>query len=375
MRPLYVAATGQHVGKTTSTLGLATNILDKGLNVGYCKPVGQKHVSINEQVVDKDVALFAQLLKFPIEASVHSSIVMEKGFTKMYLDNPDKYDLKSRILHSAGILGSRHEIVIYEGTGHPGVGSVANVSNADVARILKAGVIMVAEGGIGNTIDRLTLSIAQFRQYKVPILGVIVNKVLPEKLDQVQHYVGKKLNQINLELLGVVPFDKHLSFPIIQTIKHAIRGKFLFHEGKLGNRVESIIAGSLVDIEEFSTFSNLLLVVSFRRLDEAIQKVKSISRMKDLEKPPISGIIITGDGKHEKQSNISPLCLRYIMDNEIPVISTELDTYGSVVKISRIEVKINTRTPWKTRRAIELIKENVDIDQILNKLEMVRYHE
>ena len=33
--------------------------------------------------------------------------------------------------------------MVYEGTGHPGVGSIVNLSNARVAKILEAGVIMV----------------------------------------------------------------------------------------------------------------------------------------------------------------------------------------------------------------------------------------
>jgi hypothetical protein len=50
------------------------------------------------------------------------------------------------------------------------------------------------------------------------------------------------------------------------------------------------------------------------------------------------------------------------------VITTTLDTYGSVVKISRIEVKINSRTPWKTQRAIELFGEHIRFDRILEQL-------
>jgi hypothetical protein len=37
-----------------------------------------------------------------------------------------------------------------------------------------------------------------------------------------------------------------------------------------------------------------------------------------------------------------------------------------VLKISRIEVKINQQTPWKVERAIELIGQNVDLQQILD---------
>jgi hypothetical protein len=43
-----------------------------------------------------------------------------------------------------------------------------------------------------------------------------------------------------------------------------------------------------------------------------------------------------------------------------------MDTYGAVMKISKIEVKINPRTPWKIHRAEELISEHVDLDMILN---------
>ena len=84
-------------------------------------------------------------------------------------------------------------MVVYEGTGHPGVGRVANLSNAQVAKMLGAGVIMIAKGGIGNTIDRLHLSMAVFREQQVPILGVIINKVRPDKIDKIRHYIGKHL--------------------------------------------------------------------------------------------------------------------------------------------------------------------------------------
>jgi BioD-like phosphotransacetylase family protein len=50
------------------------------------------------------------------------------------------------------------------------------------------------------------------------------------------------------------------------------------------------------------------------------------------------------------------------------VVRTKLDTYGAALKISRIEVKINLQTPWKVRRAIELIEENIDVNQIEQRL-------
>lgn len=181
MKNLYVAATSQHVGKTTSTLGLAASFKKQGINTGYCKPVGQRHIELKGSVVDKDAVLFADLLKLDIEPAIHSPVIIGKGATAKYLDNPDAVDLEQKVIDARNQLEATHEGIIYEGTGHPGVGSVADISNARVAKLLDAQVVMVVEGGIGSTIDKLNMSTALFREQNVPIMGIIVNKVLPSK--------------------------------------------------------------------------------------------------------------------------------------------------------------------------------------------------
>ena len=47
-----------------------------------------------------------------------------------------------------------------------------------------------------------------------------------------------------------------------------------------------------------------------------------------------------------------------------------LETYGAVVKIARIEVKINLQTPWKVKRAVDMIEHNINLDLILDKARM-----
>ena len=120
MRPLYVAATGQHVGKTTSTLGLVTVMKKKGYNVGYCKPVGQKHLNLGGEMVDKDVVLFAEILNINIKAAWHSPVVMGTGVTKAYIDHPEQFHFREDILKSYHHLKEEQELVVFEGTDHPG---------------------------------------------------------------------------------------------------------------------------------------------------------------------------------------------------------------------------------------------------------------
>lgn len=365
MKKIYVAATGQHKGKTTCTLGLAANFKSKGFSVGYCKPVGQQHLTINGKLADKDAVLFGSTLGFDVQPELHSPVVLASGVTAEYIDDPSKFDFAGDILRAAHVLESQHEVVVYEGTGHPGVGSVIDQSNAQVAKLLGADVVIIVEGGIGKTIDRLNMGLALFREQGVKVKGVIVNKVHVDKYDRVKNYLAKYFEKMGLPLLGVLPYDQSMGFPLISTIRKVLKGEYMYNEEGRYNRVAEILAGSLIEIDEFTYLDHVLLVVNSSRFKEAIEKIKAGAEERGLDTFPLSGVILTGAGAnhfaHRKEEFEDPSLIKY----GIPVMTTQYDTYDTVVKISQIEVKINTQTPWKVNRAIELIHEYVDLDAIL----------
>lgn len=361
---IYVAATRQHVGKTTSTLGLVTACKHRGIKVGYCKPVGQQSIDFNSILVDKDALLFSDVMDFTLEADIHSPVILGKGATSAYIDAPERFDYPDRIHKAAAAIESRSDLVIYEGTGHPGVGSVVNLSNADVAKMLNAGVVMVVEGGIGSTIDMLNMCMAKFEQQQVPLLGVIVNKVISSKMDQVAHYVGKYLKRRNIPLLGLLPYDKTLAYPLMETICQAINGIVIYNGERLReNKIADILAGSVMDMERIKASDDLLLVVSSRLVDTALRKIQEVDKLMGREDSPIAGIVATGQGELEVKS------LDYIKKHQIPLVRTSLDTFGVVLKYSNIEVKINRATPWKIRTAIQLVEDNIDLDRLLDQVD------
>ena len=55
MRQLYLAATGQNRGKTTTALGLFDGFVNSGLHAGFIKPVGQRTVIDDGQGVFPDL--------------------------------------------------------------------------------------------------------------------------------------------------------------------------------------------------------------------------------------------------------------------------------------------------------------------------------
>jgi dethiobiotin synthetase len=361
-KSIYVAATSQHVGKTTSTLGLAAACHKRGINVGYCKPVGQKFITHQGMNVDKDVVLFADLLGFQIDPDWHSPVILGPGATTDYLDAPENYDFETDIRRATGELDRKHDLVIFEGTGHPGVGSVVGLSNADVAKLTKSGAIMVVEGGIGNTIDMMSMCLEKFYRLEVPLIGVIMNKVLEEKRDKSTYYVRKWLDKHDIPLLGTMPFDKTMSFPLLRTIVESLKGTIEQNGENLDTMVEGFVAGSLISSEELrDNTKNRLLVVGATRLGLAVEDTQDLMRENGWEKPPFCGIISTGHGDYSKMTN------EFVQKHKIPLIRTQLETYAAVLKISRIEVKINLQTPWKVKRAVEMIEQNIDLDYILER--------
>jgi hypothetical protein len=312
--------------------------------------------------VDKDVVLFADLLNFNITPSVHSPVILGSGATTDYLESPADFHYTDDILFAAHELNKMHDLVIFEGTGHPGVGSAVEKSNADVTKLTNSGLIMVAEGGIGSTIDMLSMCLEKFHRLDIPIIGVILNKVLEDKREKVEYYVQKWLDKLQIPLLGTLPFDKTMGFPILSTIVDSIKGKIEYNGDRMANTVEGIVAGSLISPEELSGKGhNLLLVVGATRLSLAIDDTIDVMKTQGWEKPPFTGIIATGYGDYSKTT------IEFVQKHKIPLIRTMLETFGAVIKISRIEVKINQETPWKVNRAIEMIENNVDLNLILQK--------
>jgi len=148
----------------------------------------------------------------------------------------------------------------------------------------------------------------------------------------------------------------------MESICRAVKGEAHLNEDQFDNKVEDIIAGSLIDLENLKRFRNQLLVVSIRRFDDAIRKIKQVAEQNQLKESILSGILLTGKGSLREEH------VNYIDSFKIPVIKTNIDTYEAVIKISKIEVKINTRTPWKVQKAVELFAEHVDLSIIMDQL-------
>src|ERR1041384_1650885 len=202
---VFIAATRQNDGKTTASLGLIAALEQHFPRVGYIKPGGQRFVEVEEQKIDEDTVLMDAVYQLNCPLVDMSPIAVEPDFTRKYLQAANNDALVKKIQKAFDRVSWEKDFVLCEGSGHAGVGSVFDLSNAQVAKILKAKVVIVSQGGIGKPIDEVSLNQALFEKEGVEIIGVILNKVLPSKVEAVSDFARRGLKRKGLDLLGVVP--------------------------------------------------------------------------------------------------------------------------------------------------------------------------
>src|SRR6478736_7693731 len=215
---VFIAATRQNDGKTTTSLGLIAALQKEFPRIGYIKPVGQRFVEIEEQKIDEDTVLMDSVFQMNCPLVDMSPIAVEPDFTRKYLESSNYDALVKKIQKAFDRVAWEKDFVLCEGSGHAGVGAVFDLSNAQVAKTLGCKVIIVTQGGIGKPIDEVCLNQALFEKEGVEVIGVILNKVILNKVDYVAEFARRGLKRKGLELLGVIPHQSILCRPTVHLI-------------------------------------------------------------------------------------------------------------------------------------------------------------
>ena len=359
---VYVAATGQNQGKTTTCLGMILSMERRFGDVGFIKPVGQRYVEWEGQQVDEDSLLIAEVCHIDCHLKDMSPIAIDRYFTRNYIDSGEAHDLEEQVLDSFGRVAQGKKFVIIEGTGHAGVGCVLDMSNARVAQLLDSKVLIVTMGGIGRPIDEILLNAALFKLHDVEIVGVVLNKVLPEKLDMVEQYARKALAKKGIDLFGVVPYQPLLAGPSLRQIMEDIGGELLNGEERLDVTVTRTVVGAMSPHRalEYMDRDNLLMTPGDRE-DLILAALSSYVAGVD-DGAHVCGIVLTGGV--EPHRNI----LRLIRRTPVPVIMVKEDTYAAAARIYDLVVKIRPGDVTKIALARRLINNYVDMERLLAKL-------
>ena len=357
---VFIAATRQNDGKTTASLGLLAALQNVYPRIGYIKPVGQRFVEIEEQKIDEDTVLMDRVYQLNCPLVDMSPIAVEPDFTRKYLESSNYDALVQRIQNAFDRVAWEKDFVLCEGSGHAGVGSVFDLSNARVAKLLAAKVVIITQGGIGKPIDEISLNQALFEKEGVEVIGVILNKVLGKKIDSITEFARRGLERKGLQLLGVVPHQPILSQPTMDLIREELNGELLNNTDELHNAVEEVLIGAMGVQNALHLFKKGVLIITPGDREDIILAVATTLSGED--DGGLAGMILTRNLKPSKEAR------KVIGKMPFPVLAAADDSYDVASKVHDLIVKTRPDDTQKIELIRDLIAQHVDVKKILDAL-------
>jgi len=364
MRPraIFIAATGQNVGKTTICLGILAALHKRLSQVGFIKPVGQQHIQICEGLnVDKDVVLFKQHFNLQSSYEDMSPVILPAGFTRDFLDRKiDEAALEQRIVTSFQKIYQQYSFTLVEGTGHIGVGSIVNMCNAKVAALLNLDVVIIASGGLGSAHDELALNIALCQKYGVKVSGVILNRVLQDKRSMIEDYFPKALKHWNIPLLGCIPYSAFLSSPTLKDYASLFKVSLIAgHPHMYSHFQHSRLVADSLEAYQNKIFPNELIITPANREDIILATLERHQQAK-AHQLDMYGLLLTGDQAP------SAFILDQIKKLDAPALYTPIDSYEAMKMITSFTAKTRGEDLVKIEQAIQLVENHLDMDLLLS---------
>ncbi len=357
-RKVFVAATGQNCGKTTTSLSLMHLARKKYDKVGFIKPLGPKLINYKGRDVDMDAALVAKVYGLDDDIELMSPVVLHPDTTRKVLAGEISRDsLMEKAKEAFAIMDEKYDFLIIEGAGHSGVGAVVGLNNAVIAQMLGAPVMMVAGGGIGNVIDAVHLNLALFREAGAKVVGILPNKLLAEKRERTLDYLRMSFGMEGIAVVGGFNFSPILAHPTLRHIAKVLDAPMRATKVQSSEICHHIQLGAascqrVIDILKDST----LLVVTGSR-DELLVTLASLYHIHEYRKK-LAGVLITGT------NDVAPMTQKILDDTNLPYIRCPRLTADVFTTVTDDVSKITADDRQKIRLVQSLAEKEIDFEAI-----------
>lgn len=357
-KKVFIAATGQHCGKTTTSLSLLHLARKKYQRVGFIKPFGPKRTNYLGKFVDVDAALIAHVYGMEDQLELMSPVVLDAHTTRDVLEGKeDPQHYLDVICRATAELEKNCDFLIIEGAGHTGVGSVMGLNNAKLAQQLDAPVLMVAGGGVGKVIDAIELNLALFRQTGADVRMILPNKLIESKREATLKYLRLAFKDRNIQVSGGFNYSPILANPTLMYIANLLQldlqndddqGSRIIHHVQLG-------AASTQRVIDLLQESTLVIVPSSR--DEVLVMLSTLYHLPEF-KNIIAGLIING------LVPLAEIVQRVIDDAKIPYMRTTETMANLYTTIQEDVAKIGVDDKEKIALVQQLAESDLDFELI-----------
>ncbi len=357
-KKIFIAATGQHCGKTTTSLSLLHLAGKKYQRVGFIKPFGPKRTRYRDQFVDVDVALISHVYGMDQLLPLMSPVVLDSRTTRDALEgkiDPQRY--LDDICRATAELEKQCDFLIIEGAGHTGVGSVLGLNNAQLAKQLDAPVLMVSGGGVGSVIDDLQLNLALFRETGADVRMILPNKLVKSKRESTLNYLQLAFKTTSIQVVGGFNYSPILANPTLKYLADLLQLELCSDSAQASRIVHQVQLGAastqrIIDLLRKST---LVIVPSSR--DEVLVMLSTLYHLPEF-RDKIAGLIING------LVPLADIVQRVLDDAKTPYMRTSLTMAELYTTIQEDVAKIGADDEEKIALVQQLAESDLDFGLI-----------
>lgn len=203
MKGIFVTGTDTGIGKTYVTAALLTELRRRGVSAAAFKPIacgaGGRH----------DAEIYAAIMDHEQPLDVINPIYLRHALAPSVAAALERtrIDLR-RVLRAYQRLATDYSIVLVEGAGGLLVPIRDDYFVADLAKMLKLPLLVVARLGLG-TINHSLLTVWQARAMKMTVRGIVLNDTVGGRRGLAAKTNIKTVPEVcGVPLLGVVPHGK-----------------------------------------------------------------------------------------------------------------------------------------------------------------------
>lgn len=356
---VFITSTEPNSGKSIISIGLVNMLLGKAQKIGFFKPIISEHLLKKK---DEHIDTILTYFGLPMAYEDTNAFTWQEAMRKM--ETESQGEMIDTIIRKFKFLEEKYDFTVIEGTDYQGEGSAFEFEiNVQIAKNLRAPVIIVVSGEektAAQVINGVFTAISNFDAREIQVLAIIVNKVKPDHLKDIEDLLSEQL-PLNI-LLAVIPKDGSLQSPTLLEINEKLGGKILFGKEYLSNQADHFVTGAM-QVPNFLNYltENVLIVTPGDRGDIIISALQAnLSTCY----PKVAGIILTAG--YEPEEPI--LKLLQGLQTIVPIIAVKTGTFQTSNIIGSIKSKITAQNTKKIQLAIDTFNRHVNIPELEKRI-------
>ena len=362
---LYITTTEQKSGKSAITLGVMEMLLHDSDNIGFFRPIIKSN---KPEKPDNDIQLV--LDQFHLRMKYSEAYAFTYDEAQELLTSNKQEELLEGILNKYKELENRFDFVVCEGSDFtPGTSAFEFDLNTEIANNLGAPILLVINAigkSVEDALNSAELAVDTLNDKGSKIVSVIFNCVEPTLISELKSKLEKK-QVLQSILTYIIPNEPTLGQPTMEEVKNWLGAEVLYGEKNL-NRLTSRFAVGAMRIENFLSRigKDTLVITPGDRYDILLGCLLSL---RSNNMPKISGMVLSGGMKPE--GKIAEMLVG-MKDLPISILSTNLSTYDTALKMDSIHPTISKNTPSKIFTAMNLFEKNVNTQALKEKISILK---